>query len=59
MNDTGNPVHGHVDLTRKFRSADAKLAQLFCKMFAGMDGPSGHDGLPSMVIDDLYVNRAK
>ena len=35
MNDARDPVHGHVDLARKFRSANAKFAQLFGKLFAG------------------------
>ncbi len=41
MNDTRDPVHGHVDLARKFRGADAKFAQLFGKIFAGVNGGTG------------------
>ncbi len=41
INDTRDPVHGHVDLARKFRGADAKFAQLFGKIFAGVNGGTG------------------
>lgn len=41
MNDTGNPVHGHVDLTRKFRCADAELAQFFARCSPGWMGLRG------------------
>jgi hypothetical protein len=41
MNDTGNPVHRHVDLTRKFRCADAELAQFFARCSPGWMGLRG------------------
>jgi hypothetical protein len=58
VNDARDPVHGHVDLARKFGGSDAKLAQFFRKMFTGVDRGTAHDGIPSVVIDDLDVNRA-
>ncbi len=57
MNDARDTIYGHIDLARQFRSADAKLAQLFGKMFAGVNGGTRHDSIPSVVIDDLDVNR--
>jgi hypothetical protein len=59
VDDAGDPVHRHVDLPRKLRRADAKLAQFFRQMFAGVDGRTGHKWFPSVVIDDLNVNRTQ
>jgi hypothetical protein len=28
-------------------------------MFAGMDGCTRHDGLPSVIVDDLYLDRPR
>jgi hypothetical protein len=28
-------------------------------MFAGMDRCTRHDGLPSMIVDDLYLDRPR
>ena len=59
MNDAGDPVNRHVDLPLKLRRADAKLAQFFRQMFAGVDRCTGHKWIPSVVIDDLNVNRTR
>jgi hypothetical protein len=45
-------------LAREFGSRNANLAQFFRKMLTGVDGSAGHDGLSSMIIDDLHVHRA-
>jgi hypothetical protein len=58
MNNARDTVHRYIDLTRKFGGRNAKLAHFFGKVFAGVDGGTRHDGIPSMVIDDLDVNRA-
>src|SRR5258708_5573820 len=47
MNDARDAIYGHIDLARQFRSADAKLAQFFGKMFAGVNGGTRHDHIPS------------
>jgi hypothetical protein len=57
MDDAGDPVHRHVDLPRKLRRTDAKLAQFFRQMFAGVDRCTGHKWILLVVIDDLNVNR--
>src|SRR5580692_11176284 len=59
MDDAGDPVHRHVDLPRKLRRTDAKLAQFFRQMFAGVDRRTGHKSIPSVIIDDLNVNRTQ
>jgi hypothetical protein len=53
VKDACDPVHRHVDLALKLRRSDAKLTQFFGKLFAGMDGGTGHIGLPSITT---YVN---
>jgi hypothetical protein len=57
VDDPRDPVHRYVNLTRKLGRADAKFAQFFGQMFAGVDGCTRHDGLPSMIVDDLYLDR--
>ena len=58
VNDPRNPVDRHVDLARKLRGTDAELAQFLRKMFARMNGGTCHDDITSVIIDNLYVNRA-
>jgi hypothetical protein len=46
VNDARDPVHGHVDLARKFGGSDAKLAQFFREMFTGVDRGTGMMAFP-------------
>jgi len=51
----GDPVHRHLDLPCELGSGQAKLAQLFGKMLAGMNRCAGHDYAPSVIVYYLHI----
>jgi hypothetical protein len=47
IDDAGDAINRHVDLTRQLGGGNTEFAQLFGKVLAGMCGCMGHGNFPA------------